>query len=115
MLEKDPSLFDELQTFFFKIFIPAFVGVSIKVAMQIKKERFNFSRVVLSFITGVGCAYYLYPFIDHEVTDKYMPLIVGIVAISGERIAEYLIYKFDVDLFLGSILGILLDKFKNKK
>ncbi len=90
----------EVNTFFVKIVVPAIVGISIKLAVQVKREQVTFLRVVLSFITGIGCAYFVYPFLTEN---DYMPLIIGIVSISGEKIMEFLIYKWNIDYFLTSL------------
>lgn len=90
----------EINAFFIKIIVPAIVGISIKLAVQVKKEKMTFLRVVLSFITGIGCAYFVYPFVEEN---KYTPLIIGVVSISGEKIMEFLIYKWNIDYFLTSL------------
>lgn len=96
------DLWYECNAFFIKIVVPAVVGISIKLATQIKREEITFIRVVLSFITGIGCAYFIYPFLDES---KYMPLIIGVVSISGEKIMEFLIYKWNIDFFLTSLMN----------
>ena len=106
MLEKDPTIFEQLSTFFFKIFIPAFIAISVKVATQIKQEKMNFSRILISFVAGIGCAYFVFPFVE----GKWTPLIVGVVAMSGEKIAEFIIYKWDVDKVLKTLLSNWLSK-----
>ena len=103
MIER-PNLEQEIYNFIAKILIPSIIAISIKVATQIKREKMTVLKVILSFVTGIGCAYFTYPFVFDNVEDNYLPLIVGIVSISGEKIAEYLIYKFNVDLFLTSII-----------
>tara|TARA_R110002153_G_scaffold82838_2_gene208744 strand:+ start:178 stop:504 length:327 start_codon:yes stop_codon:yes gene_type:complete len=106
MLEKDPAIIKEIYTFFFKIFIPAFIAISVKVATQIKQEKMNFSRILISFVAGIGCAYFVFPFVE----GKWTPLIVGVVAMSGEKIAEFIIYKWDVDKVIKSLLSNWLNK-----
>ena len=108
MLEKDPTILEELSTFFFKIFIPAFIAISVKVATQIKQEKMNFSRILISFVAGIGCAYFVFPFVE----GKWTPLIVGVVAMSGEKIAEFIIYKWDVDKVIRSLLSNWIGKNK---
>lgn len=108
MLEKDPTILEELSTFFFKIFIPAFIAISVKVATQIKQEKMNFSRILISFVAGIGCAYFVFPFVE----GKWTPLIVGVVAMSGEKIAEFIIYKWDVDKVLRNLLSNWISKNK---
>tara|TARA_R110000851_G_scaffold50499_1_gene120504 strand:- start:435 stop:770 length:336 start_codon:yes stop_codon:yes gene_type:complete len=111
MIEKYQGITNEFSTFFFKIFIPAFIAISIKIATQIKKETMNVTRIIISFIVGVGCAYFVFPFVDGKLT----PLIVGVVSMSGEKIAEYIIYKWDVDKFLSAILDIIIERIRPKK
>jgi|TARA_R110000822_G_scaffold137847_1_gene275333 hypothetical protein len=106
MFEKDPTILEELSTFFFKIFIPAFIAISIKIATQIKKEKMNFGRIVISFIVGIGCAYFVFPFVE----GKWTPLIVGVVAMSGEKISEFIIYKWDVDTVLKTLISNWITK-----
>ena len=106
MLEKDPTALQELSTFFFKIFIPAFIAIAVKVATQIKQEKMNFSRILVSFVAGIGCAYFVFPFVE----GKWTPLIVGVVAMSGEKIAEFIIYKWDVDKVIRSLLSNWIGK-----
>ena len=108
MLEKDPTILEELSTFFFKIFIPAFIAISVKVATQIKQEKMNFSRILISFVAGIGCAYFVFPFVE----GKWTPLIVGVVAMSGEKIAEFIIYKWDVDKVIRNLLSNWIGKNK---
>ena len=108
MFEKDPTILEELSTFFFKIFIPAFIAISVKVATQIKQEKMNFSRILISFVAGIGCAYFVFPFVE----GKWTPLIVGVVAMSGEKIAEFIIYKWDVDKVLRNLLSNWIGKNK---
>tara|TARA_R110002072_G_C7898830_1_gene529443 strand:+ start:489 stop:812 length:324 start_codon:yes stop_codon:yes gene_type:complete len=106
MIEKDATIIEEFSTFFFKIFIPAFIAISIKIATQIKKEKMNFSRVLISFIVGIGCAYFIFPFVE----GKWTPLIVGVVAMSGEKIAEFIIYKWDIDTVLRTLISNWITK-----
>jgi hypothetical protein len=106
MFEKDPTILEELSTFFFKIFIPAFIAISIKIATQIKKEKMNFGRIVISFIVGIGCAYFVFPFVE----GKWTPLIVGVVAMSGEKISEFIIYKWDVDTVIRTLISNWISK-----
>ena len=96
----------DLTEFFFKIFIPAFIAISIKIATQIKREKMNLTRVIMSFVVGIGCAYFVFPFVD----GRWTPLIVGIVAMSGEKIAEFIIYKWDVDVVLKTLISNWIGK-----
>tara|TARA_R110002012_G_scaffold271870_1_gene457185 strand:+ start:133 stop:468 length:336 start_codon:yes stop_codon:yes gene_type:complete len=106
---------NEYYEFLVKILLPAFVGVSIKVAIQIKNEGFNYTRIIISFIAGVGCAYFFFPLIENYTQKNYVPLIIGLIAISGERISEWAVYKLKIDVFISVFLEFLIDKFNPKK
>lgn len=114
-MQKDPRIIDEVYQFLFKILIPAFIAVSIKVAIQIKNEGVNYTRIIISFIAGIGCAYFSFPLIETYTSKEYLSIMIGIVAISGEKITEWFVYKFKVDVFLGALADFLLDKIRSKK
>lgn len=107
MVEKYNDITEQVLNFFFKIFIPSFVAISIKIATQVKKEKLTFMRVIMSFVIGIGCAYFVFPFADDQVKEEYIPLLVGMVSISGEKISEYIIYKWNIDFFLTSIIDAI--------
>lgn len=110
MIEEEPTILNEFYKFLVKILAPATIAISIKIATQIKNEKMTFSRVIISFFVGIGCAYFVYPFIDDG---RWTPLIVGVVAMSGEKITEYLIYKWDVDNAISMILKGLVNLIVN--
>ncbi|AGM14084.1 hypothetical protein P2559Y_0021 [Croceibacter phage P2559Y] len=66
----------------------------------------NFTRIIISFVVGIGCAYFVFPFVG----GKWTPLIIGVVAMSGEKIAEFIIYKWDVDTVLKTLISNWLTK-----
>lgn len=113
-MQKDPSYFDEAYEFIVKIIIPASAGIAAKVAIQMKNEKLSISRVIISFIAGIVCAYFAYPFINNFADQDYMPALIGLSAISGEKITEYAVYKFKIDIFLGALVSTILEKIKGK-
>ncbi len=110
MLDKD--FYAEVYTFIIKVFIPAFVAIAIKTAIQMKRERLNLMRILISFIAGIGAAYFVYTFTHQTMDSKYIPLLVGIVAMTGERIAEYILYKWDIDKMLTTMIDMVINKIK---
>ncbi len=95
---------DEFINVVIKVILPATIGISIKLAVQAQKQKITFLRIVLSFITGVGASYISYPIVINNSAKDYIPLLISVIAISSEKIAEYLIYKFNIDYFIGSII-----------
>jgi hypothetical protein len=97
---------DETQTWFIKIIIPALVAVSIKIALHAKKTKLSMAQVVVSFVSGIGSAYLFGDYVMSSYTHQWQPLIIAVVAISGEKIGYYI-----MTLNIDSIMGILT-KFK---
>jgi len=87
-----------------KIGIPSAIGVSIKLGMQAQKQRITICRVVLSFMIGSGSSYLVYPLIHKNASEDLVPLFIAMFYISSKTIAEYIIYKWNIDYFIGSII-----------
>ena len=104
------SIFNEFIIVFAKIVIPVFVAISIKLTIQSKKQKISFFRALLSYVIGIFSCYLAFPLILKNTNADYMPLFIGLVAISSEKIGEFLIYKFDIDSFLFNILNAIQKK-----
>jgi Na+-transporting NADH:ubiquinone oxidoreductase subunit NqrD len=94
----------DLYQFITKVLIPAFVGISLKLAVQMKRTKLSFLNVSLSFVTGISAAWMFNSLIKLYVPSDYQAVSIAIIAISGEKIGEFLVYKFRVDDFLAAIL-----------
>lgn len=103
------EILEQALKFFYKILIPSIIAISIKLAIEMKEEKVSLLRVVMSFVIGIGGAYFVFAFTEDNVQQKYVPLIVGAVSISSEKIAKFLIYKLNIDLLLKSIIEALKD------
>lgn len=116
MQENTPGWLDEIITFITKAFIvTSFIAVTIKVAIQMDREKMTLKKIMWAYITGIGFTMLLYPLIHEYVEESWKVPIAGLVAISGEKIGVYLVYKFNFEIFITSFLDLLLSKFKNKK
>lgn len=74
-----------------------------------RREKMTFFRIIMSYVVGIGCAYFTYPFVKIEMQTQYVPIIVAMVSISGEKVAEFLIYKWNIDDLLLAIANALKD------
>ena len=106
MFEKDPTILEQLSIFFYKVVVPACVAISIKLATQVDKEKMTITKVCIGFTVGIGCAYFVSPFAN----GKWASIIIGVVAISGEKITEFLIYKWDIDTVIRNLLSNWIGK-----
>ena len=93
--------------FLTKILIPAIIGISLKVAVQMKRTKLSFLNVLLSFITGICTAWMFSGIIHSNVPTDYQPVSIAIIAISGEKIGDWLVYKLRIDDFLSAIIDAI--------
>jgi steroid 5-alpha reductase family enzyme len=103
------DLNNELSEFLTKILIPSIAGISLKIAIQMKRMKVSFLSVVLSFITGIVVAWFCSDAIHNNVPDDYQAVSIAIIAISGEKIGDFFVNKFRVDDFLGAIINAVRD------
>lgn len=101
---KEPTTIERILELFFKVLLPAAAGVSVKIAIKMQKEKMTVLGVVLSYVAGILLAWIVSPVITNAVSKDYVPMMIAVVAISGDKIAEYLIYKFNIDLFITVLL-----------
>lgn len=93
--------------FLTKILIPAIIGISLKVAVQMKRTKLSFLNVLLSFITGICTAWMFSGLIHNNVPSDYQSISIAILAISGEKIGDWIVYKLRVDDFLTAVFDAI--------
>ena len=105
----------EFSELFIKILFPAFLTVAIGVAVEMKndKSKVTVLNAFLSLLIGVGTAYLFSGIILENCKGGMIILCAGLVTSLAEKLAKFLMYKFDIDLFLKTIFDIILEKIKN--
>lgn len=101
---------EDLKTWLIKILLPSLVAISIKLAVTAKKDSVTWFSVITSFVTGIGSAYLFSEPVISSVPHGYIPLVIAIIAISGEKIGFWLVFKFNVE----AILEDLVEKLRKK-
>lgn len=94
-----------------KLIFPAFVAVAVKIAIEMKKNntRMSFLNICLSMLIGVGGAWLSSGLVQKHFGPEYIPVAIAVIAIMSEKIGEWLIYKFNVDIILGAFVNLALD------
>lgn len=95
---------EEIRSLLVKVFIPSLVAISVKLAITMRKQSMTIFNIVSSVVIGVGSAYLFSGFIFKHFTDETATLMIAMVTISGEKIGNWLIYKFNVDLFIQALI-----------
>lgn len=87
----------EIKALFIKLLLPSLMGLSIKLAIMSRKEDLTIKKVIISFICGVGSAYLFYPFVVEDVSENWLPLVIAVITMSGEKIGTYAMYRLNVE------------------
>lgn len=103
---------DELKTFVLKIILPALVAVSIKLAIMSQRTKMSVFNIIGSFVIGVGIAYLTGGLILNSISPNYVPLVIGVVTLVGEKIAYWILFTLKVDKLAISFLEYLLGLIK---
>lgn len=109
MQEKVSYISNETIALIIKVLPPALIAVSVSIAFKMKKEKITVVNAILSIIIGVGTAWIASPFILDIKSEKWHVPLIALVAISGDKIAEYFVYKLDVDVFFAAVMNAAQD------
>lgn len=85
---------EEVKALVLKTIIPGLIAVSIKLAIQAKQAKVTWVQIIVSFITGIGFAYLFADYVNETFSHPWQPMVTAMVAISGEKIGYWLVYKF---------------------
>lgn len=87
-----------------KILIPAFVGVGINIAVTSRKKTMSVINIIGSLFIGVSVAWLLSGLVLNNFSEIWQPPLIALIAISGEKIASWIIYKWNVDKLIESLI-----------
>lgn len=107
------SVSEELKSWILKPLIWAMLAVSVKLAVQSKKEKITLGIVITSFFAGIGSAWIFADYVLMNYSHQYQPMIIAVIAISGEKIVEYVLYKINFQGLLDTLIKIF-HTFHNK-
>ena len=100
-----------------EILFTAFLAVGVKIAIEMKrtKSKISILSIVLSMIIGVGTNYLTSGLVIKYFSNEWLTIVIAVVAILSEKIGEFLIYKFNVDVFLSAIVDVVLSTITKSK
>lgn len=97
-----------------KIIIPSLIAISVKLAIQIKNGKTSWMNALMSIIIGVGCAYLSGDLIIDKFSENMAPIVIGVVTITGEKIAFWIMYKFNIDALMDVFYEAIKNYFNRK-
>jgi hypothetical protein len=112
MPERLKQIPDEVWNFIIKTLPFSLAALAISISVQIKNRTASIINTVLSIVIGVSCAYITGTFINAHFSTSTAPIIIGVVTIAGEKIAYWLIYKFNFDLIGEALVKSIIKRFR---
>jgi hypothetical protein len=101
---------EEIKSWIVKPLIWAMLAISVKLAVQSKRERITLGIVITSFLAGIGSAWIFADYVILNYSHQYQPMIIAVIAISGEKIVEYILYKVNFQALLDALMKIFNSK-----
>jgi hypothetical protein len=100
---------EELKAWSVKFLLPSLVAISIKLAVQ-SRNGISWFNVTTSIVTAIGSAYLFGPIVVPYLPEHWHNAAVASVAISGEKIGFWLVYKLNVENVLKAFYKNLFSK-----
>jgi len=102
---------NEFYIFLTKIIFPAFLAVGVKIAIEMKKNKtkITFFNVFASMLIGVTGAYLSSDLVIKNCQPENVPIIIALIAITSEKIGDFIIYKLNIDVFLMAVIDGFFD------
>ena len=95
--------------------IAAIIGSGIGLAVKkLSHHKITLSTAILSFCIGIGLAYLLHNPVQVYISETWQTFFVGAIAITGEKIGYYLVFKLKVDKVLDAFFEGIITKYKKK-
>ena len=101
---------EEVKSWIVKPLIWAMLAISVKLAVQSKREKITVGIVITSFLAGIGSAWIFADYVLMNYSHQYQPMIIAIIAISGEKIVEYILYKVNFQALIDALMKIFNSK-----
>lgn len=106
------SLSPDSKSFIIRVILTSLIAISVKLSIQIKKEKVSVMNAFLSIVIGVGVATLCGNMVIHYFNTYMSTIVIAVITITGEKIATWFIYKLKVDRYLKDFLEYLLKRRK---
>ena len=108
------ELFGNITEGFYKVLFPTLAGISIRIGIMVKNKKLTIVNLIGGLFTAVGCSVAFSPVLIEKLPDHYAYASIAIMAMFSEKIAVFLLEKFNVDKFFTDVISSYLDKFKKQ-
>lgn len=103
---------EKVVNFFMKVILVAAVAMSVKIAIQMKKEKVTLLNIILSIVIGIGVAALTGNLVLENFSPSWSPIVIAAITLVGEKIGNWLVYQFNVDSYMQDLVDWLSKKYK---
>jgi uncharacterized membrane protein YfcA len=107
--ESVENLTAESKTWLVKWLIPTLIGISVSIAFKIQETKASVIGFIITFTCGIGFSY-LFWFTRKYLPEDIQPFCIAVVAMSGEKIGKWIMYKLSIEKLLTEFLQFILRK-----
>lgn len=104
------NISEEVKSWVLKVLIWPILAISVQLAVKSKKEKLTYGIVFAAFITGISSAWLFSEYVSMNFAHQYQPLIIAVIAISGEKIGEYILYTINFKKLFDALMAIFNSK-----
>jgi hypothetical protein len=110
-----PEIWEQIKIAFVK-YVPvwAVLAIFIKISVEVKKKTATWMGSILSLIIGVLVGSMFNQLIKAHTSENIYPIAIGAVAILGEKLAEYLMFRFKIEILFKAIKEEIILWIKSK-
>lgn len=108
-----PNRYSEIIETFLKIAPIVFVAVTLKVIATYKKKKLTIMSFLISYIMGLFVVFLLNDLIEQYLSGSWYVATIGTIAIISEKLMEYLVFNFEIGIYLNKILDLFIEKLRN--
>ena len=102
---------NEVYIIFIKTIVPAIVGVSIAIAVKMKRKKVTWLSALTSYVIGIGFAFVFGFYIHERFDDSIATIAIANFALVGERIGYWMVFKLKFD----RVLDFFIEYWSGKK
>ena len=107
-----PEKYNEFIEGISKLFPIVFAAVTAKVLIEVKNKKASILGSLISLFVGLSVTYLVNPYVEITFPKKYYVITIGLVAILSDKIIQFIVFQFDIGIYLQAFLDYTISKIK---
>jgi hypothetical protein len=77
-----------------KTIFPAFVTITVAIAVRMEKQRMKAREIVFSYIIGIGAAYLVGQYVHEKTTGGLATILIAVSTLLGKDLFSWFMFRF---------------------